>query len=76
MTWDRATWLDFNFCISQLAESKSTYLRVTKKIKISSGVADWSSAWAPADAIQGGLYSNIFGKWRLRIEFSLERKDK
>lgn len=76
MTWDRSVWLDFNFCISQVGESRSTHLRVTKKIKIHPGMASWSSAWAPVLARVVFVLTFFFGNWRLRIEFALERKDK
>lgn len=66
VTWDRSTWLDFNFCISQLGKSKSASLRVAKKIKISAGMAGWGSAWGLGGATQGGLCSNVF--WKLETE--------
>lgn len=65
MTWDRSVWLDFNFCISQVGESKSTHLRVTKKIKIHPGMASWSSAWAP---VLARVVFVLTFFWKLEIE--------
>lgn len=66
VTWDRSVWLGFNFCISQVGESRSTHLRVTKKIKIHPGMASWSSAWAPV--LARVVFVLTFFFWKLEIE--------